>query len=94
VVVPVTYYEYQITSCLTFSSELMLILDSLPWSFGIYGKWAISNMLTLDYQPPPCCPCPCPMVLLLLPPPLLLLLMLLLPITEDGDSGDRAGIND
>jgi hypothetical protein len=69
-------------SYLTFSSELTLILDSLPWSSGIYGKWAISNKLTLDYQPPPCCSCSCPMVLLLL------------PITDDGDSGDSAGIND
>ena len=59
--------------------------------FWIYDKWAISNMLTFDYHPPPCCSCPCPMVLLSSP---LLLLMLLLPIIEDGDSGDSAGIND
>ena len=41
--------------------------------------------------PPPCCSCPMVLLLLLL---LLLLLMLLLPITDDGDSGDSAGISD
>ena len=58
----------------------------------------ISSILCQFPPPPCCCCCSCPVVLLLLLLScgwlLLLLMMLLLPITDDGDSGDSAGIND
>jgi hypothetical protein len=49
--------------------------------------------VSYSWPPPPfpCCSCPMVLLLLLL---VLLLLMLLLPITDDGDRGDSAGMSD